>query len=144
MVDIERFALVLAWFGPIGPMNGVSNGFLPAFLTLSSGEKRSVTFLDRILAIMRFGWFFGDMEREECEALLLDLKKKAGLRPSQPIHFSPNLFLGTFLVRVNLGGSVGPEVSPFTISKVNRSGNVEHHRVYPLKNHSGLLPDISN
>lgn len=111
MVHIERLALVLAWFGPL-----ISN----------AGDKKPITFLDRIINIMKYGWFFGDMEREECETLLTDLKKKAG----------------TFLVRVNLGGSVGPEVSPFTISKVNKSGNVEHHRVYHLKNYSGYYIQV--
>jgi len=78
-------------------------------------EHSDVTFLTRIASIMARPWFFGDIERTEAEDLLLSVKRKKG----------------TFLVRLNLGGSEEPSVSPFIISKVNKEQKVEHIRVYP-------------
>jgi len=42
------------------------------------------------------------------------------------------------LVRVNLGGSIEPIESPFTISKVNNQ-KIEHMRVYHYKDRSGYF-----
>jgi len=97
----------MAWFGP---------------MTALSWEKPKITFLDRVISVLKHGWFFGDIEREESEALLRDFRKKPG----------------TFLVRVNLGGNLEPEVSPFTISKVNNQ-KLEHMRVYHYKDRTGYL-----
>jgi len=60
MVSIDRLGLVMAWFGP---------------MTALSWEKPKINFLDRILSVLKYGWFFGDIEREESEALLRDFKK---------------------------------------------------------------------
>jgi len=110
MVSIDRLGLVMAWFGP---------------MTALSWEKPKVTFLDRMLSVLKHGWFFGDIEREESEALLRDFKKKPG----------------TFLVRVNLGGTTEPEVTPFTISKVNNL-KLEHMRVYHYKDRTGYFIQV--
>jgi len=110
MVSIDRLGLVMAWFGP---------------MTALSWEKPKVTFLDRLLWVLKHGWFFGDIEREETEALLRDFKKKPG----------------TFLVRVNLGGNIEPMVSPFTISKVNNQ-KLEHMRVYHYKDRTGYFIQV--
>jgi len=108
MVPIDRLGLVMAWFGP---------------MTALSWEKPKVTFMDRIVSILKHGWFFGDIEREESETLLRDFKRKPG----------------TFLVRVNLGGSTEPLESPFTISKVNGNQKLEHMRVYHYRDKSGYF-----
>jgi len=107
MVPIDRLGLVMAWFGPMMAL---------------SWERSRVTFIDRILSILKHGWFFGDIEREESETLLRDFRRKTG----------------TFLVRVNLGGSIEPLESPFTISKVNNQ-KIEHMRVYHYKDRSGYF-----
>jgi len=99
VVDLHRFGLVLSWFGP---------------LQNQPYEPDNKNFLDRLLKIMCRPWFFGDIERSECEDLLNSSKKKKG----------------TFLVRLNLGGSEEPLLSPFCISKINKEGRVEHIRVY--------------
>jgi len=110
MVSIDRLGLVMAWFGP---------------MTAISWEKPKINFLDRILSVLKYGWFFGDIEREESEALLRDFKKKSG----------------TFLVRVNLGGNTEPILTPFTISKVNNQ-KIEHMRVYHYKDRSGYFIQV--
>uniref|UniRef100_A0A6B2L036 Protein kinase domain-containing protein n=1 Tax=Arcella intermedia TaxID=1963864 RepID=A0A6B2L036_9EUKA len=112
MVSIARLGLVMAWFGP---------------MTALSWEKPKVTFLDRIVAVLKHSWFFGDIEREESDALLRDFKKKPG----------------TFLVRLNLGGSTEPFVSPFTISKVNNTQKFEHMRVYHYKDRTGYFIQVN-
>lgn len=66
-----------------------------------------------MIRIMSQPWFFGPIERPEAEDVLLAKKKK-----------------GTFLVRLNLGGSEEPSISPFVISKINKNQQVEHIRVY--------------
>jgi len=111
MVSIDRLGLVMAWFGP---------------MTALSWEKPKVTFLDRLVLVLKHGWFFGDIEREESEALLRDFKKKPG----------------TFLVRVNLGGNIEPTASPFTISKVNNNQKLEHMRVYHFKDRTGYFIQV--
>jgi serine/threonine protein kinase len=111
MVPIDRLGLVMAWFGPMMAL---------------SWERPRVLFLDRIVSILKHGWFFGDIERDDSEALLRDYSKKKKKT-------------GTFLVRVNLGGSgIEPFESPFTISKVNNQ-KIEHMRVYHYKDRSGYF-----
>eukprot|EP01125_Pyxidicula_operculata_P013678 TRINITY_DN4545_c0_g1_i1.p1 TRINITY_DN4545_c0_g1~~TRINITY_DN4545_c0_g1_i1.p1 ORF type:complete len:525 (+),score=61.35 TRINITY_DN4545_c0_g1_i1:61-1635(+) len=110
MISIERLGLVLAWFGP---------------MLAYPWEKGGVTFLDRILELLQYGWFFGDIEREEAENLLRDFKKKPG----------------TFLVRCNLGGQVEPTTSPFTLSLVNKN-SLEHLRIYQTKERTGYYLQI--
>jgi serine/threonine protein kinase len=112
MVSIDRLGLVMAWFGPMMAL---------------PWEKHRITFMDRIVSILKHGWFFGDIEREESEALLRDFKRKTG----------------TFLVRVNLGGSIEPMESPFTISKVNNQ-KIEHIRVYHYKDRSGYFIQLKS
>jgi len=102
----------MAWFGPM--------------FGIQSGDDPSTTFLDRIVALLKFGWFFGDIDKEQSEVLLRDFRKKPG----------------TFLVRVNLGGNVEPNTSPFTISKVNKNKEIEHVRVYHTKDRSGYFMQI--
>jgi len=101
----------MAWFGP---------------MTALSWEKPKITFLDRILSVLKHGWFFGDIDREESQALLRDFKRKPGI----------------FLVRVNLGGTTEPEVSPFTISKINNQHTIEHMRVYHYKDRTGYFIQV--
>jgi len=108
MVSIDRLGLVMTWFGP---------------MTALSWERPKTIFIDRIVSLLKHGWFFGDIEREESETLLRDFKKKPG----------------TFLVRVNLGGLIEPIESPFTISKVNSNQKLEHMRVYHYKDKSGYF-----
>jgi hypothetical protein len=112
MVSLDRLGLVMSWFGPMKAL---------------SWEKKKITFIDRIVSILKHGWFFGDIEREESEALLRDFKRRSG----------------TFLVRVNLGGSIEPMESPFTISKVNNQ-RIEHIRVYHYRDRSGYFIQIRN
>jgi hypothetical protein len=50
MLSIDRLGLVMAWFGPMSAL---------------SWKKPKVNFLDRILSVLKYGWFFGDIEREE-------------------------------------------------------------------------------
>lgn len=100
-VNIHKFGLALSWFGP---------------MDAHPWEAGNTTFLDRAKAIMSKPWFFGDIERTEAEDFLLNSNKKKK---------------GTFLVRLNLGGSEEPSISPFIISKLNKEQRVEHIRVYP-------------
>jgi hypothetical protein len=81
----------------------------------------SGTIFDRIEACLRESWFFGEISTTGAEHLL-DTQK-----------YSP----GTFLVRLNLGGSEGIETSPFTISKISTNG-LSHIRVYHGKDGKGL------
>jgi len=109
VVDIHKFGLSLCWFGPMGS---------------HSWDPPNVNFLVRLLSIMSRPWFFGEIDRQECEDILRCKKKK-----------------GTFLVRLNLGGQEEPSVSPFIISKLNKEGRVEHIRVYPMEGFPNVYPN---
>lgn len=105
-VNIQRLGLLLSWFGP---MTGCA-------------WQPDVSLLDRVVAILRHGWFFGDIEREEAESILLEKNQK-----------------GSFLVRLNLGGSVDTHTSPFVISQVTKQQRkIEHIRVYHTKDRKGF------
>eukprot|EP01125_Pyxidicula_operculata_P008052 TRINITY_DN2723_c0_g2_i1.p1 TRINITY_DN2723_c0_g2~~TRINITY_DN2723_c0_g2_i1.p1 ORF type:complete len:520 (-),score=121.37 TRINITY_DN2723_c0_g2_i1:64-1623(-) len=72
-----------------------------------TGQKVSI--FDRVTNLLKQPWFHGDIERQACENLLSSFKK------------------GTFLVRFSL---TEPDRTPFTISKVNKNGAINHQRVY--------------
>lgn len=118
MVDISRLGTILSTSLCIIPYAGLVMQWFGPLRSADPKGGKPTTFLDRILAVMRHGWFFGDIDREESENLLRDLKKKPGICLSSLCVEC--LKSGTFLVRVNLGGSLEPSSSPFTISKVNK------------------------
>jgi len=84
-------------------------------------KASSGTLFDRIEACLREPWFFGELSTTQSEHLL-DTQK-----------YAP----GTFLVRLNLGGSEGIETSPYTISKISTNG-LSHIRVYHGKEGKGF------
>jgi len=106
-VNIQRLGLLLSWFGPL----------------LNCPWQPESTILDRIVSILSHSWFFGDIERDEAESILLEKCKK-----------------GSFLVRLNLGQSVCAHISPFVISTVTKtdSRKIEHYRVYHTKDRKGF------
>jgi len=69
--------------------------------------------------VMKEPWFHGDLPRNTCEVLLSDYVKKKG----------------TYLVRLSTTDPI--EKSPFTISKVNKKGKVNHQRVFVSRNRQG-------
>lgn len=83
-------------------------------------------------------WFFGDIERDEAEQLLRDSSKKRGTTYLYHVNSE-----GMFLVRCNLGGTVTPFVSPFTISCVSKNQRIVHHRVYVKKEKDGLSKHLN-
>lgn len=78
-----------------------------------------------MLWVIQKPWFFADIEREEAESNLRDAGLKKGF-----VDFFKLTFLGSFLVRCNLGGTVSPQSAPFTISCVVKGSRIVHHRVY--------------
>jgi len=68
--------------------------------------------LDHIQNTMSQDWFFGAFSYDDAEGVL----KR---------HKLP----GTFLVRLNIGGSTPAETFPFTISRVEKQGLIVHSRI---------------
>jgi hypothetical protein len=108
------------WFGPLKSSAG--------------------TIFDRIEACLRENWFFGEISTTQAGTFSFPLD----LRFALFLLFHPEHLLdtqkyqpGTFLVRLNLGGSEGIETSPFTISKISTNG-ISHIRVYHGKEGKGL------
>jgi len=102
-VNIERFGLLIKWFGPLKQKR----------------KNEDLTIFSIIKSAMQEPWFHGDLPRQNCEAILSDhLKKK-----------------GTYLVRLSTTDPI--EKTPFTISKVNKKGTINHQRVYVNRDRSG-------
>lgn len=92
--------------------------------------------MQRIEALLRRPWFFGDISLNEAELKLEPFKKLPGSLDG--LHFSlpsADITLGTFLVRLNKGTSESIEKTPYTISRISASGDYVHTRVYPSKKH---------
>jgi len=68
-----------------------------------------VSIFDRVRNLLQCPFFHGDIERPGCESLLSSFKR------------------GYYLVRFS---TTEPERTPFTISKVNKKGAINHQRVY--------------
>jgi hypothetical protein len=79
------------------------------------------TIIDRTKLVCEQEWFHGDISREESEQKLANEKK------------------GSFLVRLSL---TEPDKTPFTISKVNQKGVINHQRVSVSPDHSSLYVTI--
>lgn len=73
------------------------------------------TIVDMVQLICSKSWFHGDISRQESEQLLSG-KKSA------------------FLIRLSM---TDPETSPYTISKVNSEGVINHQRIYAQNNAPG-------
>jgi len=76
------------------------------FGPLIDGNK---AILDRLTAAMQSEWFHGDISRKEATALLVQQ--------------------GSFLVRLNMGEKESNYDFPFTISRMNKNGAIDHIRV---------------
>jgi len=79
-----------------------------------AGDK--FTMLDHLVQTMKQPWFFGTINRQAAEAKL---------DPFKAIE-------GTYLVRLNSGQNEAIEVSPYTISRIEK-GQVVHNRACPSK-----------
>jgi len=102
-VNIERFGLLIKWFGPLKQKR----------------KNEELNIFTLIKNAMQEPWFHGDLPRQTCEAILSDhLKKK-----------------GTYLVRLSTTDPI--EKTPFTISKVNKKGTINHQRIYVNRDRSG-------
>jgi len=79
------------------------------------------TILDNVSTIMECPWFHGDVSKAQCEALLMNFKK------------------GYWLVRLS---ATEPDKTPFTLSKVNKSGKIDHQRIYVAGGSKGYYSHI--
>eukprot|EP01125_Pyxidicula_operculata_P001978 TRINITY_DN11964_c0_g1_i1.p1 TRINITY_DN11964_c0_g1~~TRINITY_DN11964_c0_g1_i1.p1 ORF type:complete len:529 (-),score=121.69 TRINITY_DN11964_c0_g1_i1:95-1681(-) len=79
--------------------------------------------VDRLESVMKNDWFFGGISSKEAEDKL-NLSTKSG----------------TFLIRLNMGGGTAIEKAPYTLSRINKKGNVVHTRIY--QKGDGLLMQI--
>jgi len=102
VVTIEKFSNLLKWFGKI--------------------KQDTFNVMDRIEAVMKKEWFFGDLGSNEAES-----KLKLSIKP------------GIFLVRLNMGGQEAIEKTPYTISRLDQKGKAYHTRVYPSKGAGFLI-----
>lgn len=95
-----------------------------SFLLKWFGKVRQDTYtiLDRVEAVMKKDWFFGGIESAAAEDKLKEYR--------QP---------GTFLVRLNMGGSEAIEKTPYTISRIDPKGKTYHTRVYPREGEGFLI-----
>jgi hypothetical protein len=110
MVRLEKFAHLLHWFGPLTAeeTRGTGGGGHSGLSSLLDKFKQPNTILDKIRTLMQKDWFHGDISKEVAEDLLAGQPK------------------GSYLVRT----SVTEKISPFTISKVNKKGKINHQRVH--------------
>jgi hypothetical protein len=90
--------------------------FGPLQQTIKNEETNIISIVGNV---MKESWFHGDLPRPQCEALLTDYIKKKG----------------TYLVRLSTTDPI--EKSPFTISKVNKKGKINHQRVFVSRNRQG-------
>lgn len=120
-ISLESYGQMVKWF--VVPL------LLPPSPALTASRFGPLTFqggniLTRMKGTMNNAWFFGDVERQVCEA---HLAGNAG---------AP----GTFLVRLSTTEPI--EKNPFTISKVTREGSVQHQRVSSLPNGKGFYVSV--
>eukprot|EP01128_Nolandella_sp_AFSM9_P008353 TRINITY_DN498_c0_g1_i2.p1 TRINITY_DN498_c0_g1~~TRINITY_DN498_c0_g1_i2.p1 ORF type:complete len:584 (-),score=112.98 TRINITY_DN498_c0_g1_i2:95-1846(-) len=80
-------------------------------------QDKGVTVIDRIYTLLAQPWFFGDITLQDAEKKLEPHKHKPG----------------TFLLRLNRGGSEAITKTPFTISRIAADGQSYHTRVYPAR-----------
>jgi len=71
------------------------------------GSERVI--LDNVSTILAAIWFHGDITRQQCETYLSSFKK------------------GCWMVRTS---TTEPEKTPFTLSKFNKHGKVDHQRIF--------------
>eukprot|EP01121_Diplochlamys_sp_Union-15-3_P015711 TRINITY_DN5240_c0_g1_i2.p1 TRINITY_DN5240_c0_g1~~TRINITY_DN5240_c0_g1_i2.p1 ORF type:complete len:332 (-),score=55.29 TRINITY_DN5240_c0_g1_i2:32-1027(-) len=95
--------------------------FLKWFGPMIEPKAKGCPIIDRMLATANNRWFHGDISKQESESRLATQKK------------------GTFLVRLS---TTEPERTPFTITKVNKKGAINHQRVY--SNAKGYYVHIQN
>jgi len=82
-------------------------------------RNQEINIVTIIKNVLQEPWFHGDLPRNTSEAILSDhLKKK-----------------GTYLIRLSTTDNF--EKTPFTISKVNKKGTINHQRVYVNRDRSG-------
>jgi len=79
------------------------------------------TILDNISTILECPWFHGDVTKQQCESLLIGFKK------------------GFWMVRLS---NTEPDKTPFTLSKVNKSGKVDHQRISVAPGSKGYYSHI--
>jgi len=79
--------------------------------------------LDNVGTILGFAWFHGDVTKQHCESLLGNFKK------------------GYWLIRAS---HTEPEKTPFTLSKVNKKGQVDHQRIYVSPGNKGYYSNIKH
>jgi len=75
--------------------------------------------LNRLLNAMKEDWFHGDVSREESESKLSDFERK-----------------GTFMIRLSTNL---PQKNPFTLSMVNKNGDLIHLRIKRTKENKHKL-----
>jgi len=80
-------------------------------------KSKAGSILARLSNLLKYKWFHGDLTRENSETRLNEFGK------------------GTFLVRLSSTEPI--ERAPFTISKVHKTGEINHQRVY-AKTEDGL------
>jgi len=112
VVKLDKFAHLLNWFGPVNSISEAPKeqkgiqGLLDRVHDVFEGGR--FTILDKIRVLMQKEWFHGDISKEASEDLLSGQPK------------------GTFLVRT----SITEKNSPFTISKVTKTGGkINHQRI---------------
>jgi len=93
-----------------GPQELVTLERFGLFLKWFGPLNGKVSIFDRVRNLLQCTFFHGDIGRTECECLLTSMSKR-----------------GYYLVRFS---NTEPERTPFTISKINKKGAINHQRVY--------------
>jgi serine/threonine protein kinase len=112
----ENFTVNIEKFG------NIIQWFGPLKQKRKGGDVNIVTLVKNA---MQEHWFHGDLPRQTSEAILSDhLKKK-----------------GTYLIRLS---TTDATKTPFTISKVNKKGTINHQRVFVSRDRSGYYVIIKS
>jgi len=99
-VEIERFGMLLKWFGSLKQVDK---------------NNEEINLIQIVTNAMKEDWFHGDLPRQNAEVLLNDFTNRRG----------------TYLVRLS---TTDIDKTPYTISKVNKKGTINHQRVYASRN----------
>jgi len=85
-------------------------------------RSKGTNILARVSNLLKYKWFHGDVTRENSEEKLSEFAK------------------GTFLVRLTTTEPI--ERAPFTISKVHKTGEINHQRVYAMEEPLGYFTHV--